>query len=172
MYGGAGKKLLWMATAAALLGAGPAYSATCYRSQPEVEVSGTSGPQQVTVLWNDNGLGMDRIRVGTVDSDLLCSDGSPVSCSLGEDGGRIRLLFEGSRLKVISRGQLHISKSEAGRPRLSVRSLPVTRVIALEPLSRAECHKIFPDDNRIEVFPPDQTSSPSGPLRPDSNSTK
>ncbi|NJM10342.1 MAG: hypothetical protein HC883_05670 [Bdellovibrionaceae bacterium] len=138
--------------------------AICYRSKPDVRIDGRSTPFTVNVLWNRDADVVDEILVEgkklRASADLFCSDAPPISCTLGEDGGTLLLVFTENRLKILGNGVFKISRDESGESFLSVQAGKGTRVVELEAIPDADCRGLFPERKTIEVFPEDNQTEP------------
>lgn len=135
-----------------------AQAAICFRSPPSATIEGVSGPATVSVLWNDTGEAMDEIKIDgdrvSVSSEMICGSSAPIVCRLGEGVGSVRLVFEGNRLRVVSRG-LKVDKSipASGQPRrFGLKNGPLTMVNELVQLSEEECKAAFPVRRSISIF--------------------
>ncbi len=128
-----------------------ASAGTCYRTN----AGGTAANFEITVLWSGVDDVMDQIEVSSSGvkavSDLNCTVKPPYRCTLSDDGGQVRVLFDGDRMKVVA-GPFDISSNEDKSLRLSVGGHSSRVVHDLSPVAPVECEKAFPERQAIKIF--------------------
>lgn len=142
-----------------------AHADMCFRSTEPAMIEGMPGRTHVSFLWSDQGSAMDEIRFDgermRAGSDLRCTESPPISCRLSDDAGAFRLIFEGNKVRVISRG-FRVS-FQPGVIHVRLKNSPQTIVHELVQLSEGQCQALFPVRRKIEVIPSPENSTPIFP---------